>query len=302
MKRLITLLAAVAFAGQAWAKDYDFDFSAVCGTGQTLYYRITSNTEPYTVAVTYPVNSENLKFYIDYPEPKGNLVIPAEVENEGVKYKVTKIFGNAFCGCCGLTSVTIPESVTSIADYTFYGCSGLTSVTIPNSITRIEGWAFVNCSGLTTIAVPNSVTSIGDCAFAGCSGLLSVTIPKTVEKIGNLAFVKCTATINCEVDSKPNGWDNYWLGDEEYKGKVVWGYKPTAVTESAANAVKIYAYGRNIVVENATDEISVYDAMGRIVCRDAINRVSTGTTTITINTTGIYIVKVGNTAKRVVIN
>ena len=297
MKRLITLFAAIAFAGQALAED--FDFSAVCGTGQTLYYKITSNKEPYTVGVIYPDHGET-EFYIDYPEPEGNLVIPEEVENEGVKYKVTKIFGNAFCGCSGLTSVTIPESVTSIADYTFYGC-GLTSINIPNSVKSIGGWAFTNCSGLTTIAIPNSVTSIGDLAFGGCSGLLSVTIPKTVEKIGNLAFVECTATINCEVDSKPNGWANDWLGDEEYKGKVVW-KTTTPVTESAANAVNIYAYGRNIVVENATDEICVYDAMGRIVCRDAINRVSTGTITITVNTTGVYIVKVGNTAKRVVIN
>ena len=44
---------------------------------------------------------------------------------------------------------------------------------------------------------------------------------------------------------------------------------------------------------------SVYDAMGRMVCRDAINRVPTK---IRVNTAGIYIVKVGNVAKRVMIN
>jgi hypothetical protein len=296
MKRLITLLAAIVFAGQAWAKD--FDFSAVCSSGQTLYYKITSDKEPYTVTVTYPDNSENVEFYIDYPAPEGNLVIPTEVENDGIKYNVTGVRDYAFCGCRGLTSVTIPESVTSIANYTFYGC-GLTSIKIPNSVISIGGWAFTNCSGLTMLTIPNSVTSIGDCAFAGCSGLLSVTIPKTVEKIGDLAFVTCTATINCEVENIPGDWKSDWLGDEEYKGKVVWGYKPTPITESAANAVNIYAYGRNIVVENATEEISVYDVMGKLICRDAINRVRTE---IPVNITGVYIVKVGNTAKRVVIN
>ena len=42
----------------------------------------------------------------------------------------------------------------------------------------------------------------------------------------------------------------------------------TAVSETAANAVNIYAYQNVIVVENATEEISVYNAMGALVCRD----------------------------------
>ena len=67
----------------------------------------------------------------------------------------------------------------------------------------------------------------------------------------------------------------------------------TAINESAANAVKIYAYGKTIVVENATDEISVYDMMGRLV--------GGGMAKITVDGTGVYIVKTGNVAKRVVI-
>ncbi|MBR5167326.1 MAG: BspA family leucine-rich repeat surface protein [Salinivirgaceae bacterium] len=72
----------------------------------------------------------------------------------------------------------------------------------------------------------------------------------------------------------------------------------TAVNESAACAVNIYAYGNTIVVENATDEISVYDSMGNLICRDAINRVRVE---ITINTTGVYIVKTCNVVKRVMV-
>ena len=75
--------------------------------------------------------------------------------------------------------------------------------------------------------------------------------------------------------------------------------KGTAVAESAANAVTIYAHHNIIVVENATDEINVYDAMGKLICRDVACRVRTE---ITINGTGVYIVKTGATVKRVVVN
>ena len=77
----------------------------------------------------------------------------------------------------------------------------------------------------------------------------------------------------------------------------------TAVAETIANAVNIYAHGNTIVVGNATDEISVYDAMGRLVARagrDVARNVFA--TEIRVNGVGVYIVKVGTVAKRVVVN
>ena len=72
----------------------------------------------------------------------------------------------------------------------------------------------------------------------------------------------------------------------------------TAVSESVANAITIYAHGRTIVVENATEEIRVYNAMGALVGRDVARNVST----ITVDKSGVYIVKIGSTVNRVVIN
>ena len=72
----------------------------------------------------------------------------------------------------------------------------------------------------------------------------------------------------------------------------------TAIADDAAASVSIYATGSTIVVENATDDILVYNAMGALICRDATHRVRAE---ITISTTGVYIVKTGSTAKRVMV-
>ena len=81
----------------------------------------------------------------------------------------------------------------------------------------------------------------------------------------------------------------------------------TAVTESTANVVNIYAHHNTIIVENATDEIRIYNAMGALVCRDVARNVSTVAESdiraeLQVNGTGVYIVKVGTVVKRVMIN
>lgn len=73
----------------------------------------------------------------------------------------------------------------------------------------------------------------------------------------------------------------------------------TAAVDNAIAEINIWAHGNTIVVENATDEIYVYNAMGGLVEKEAANLAST--TTITINRPGLYIVKTGNVAKRVMV-
>ncbi len=135
-----------------------------------------------------------------------------------ISNSLTSIESGLFSDCSHLQSVIIPNSVTSIGDYAFYGCSGLTSVTIPNSVTNIGDDAFYGCSGLTSVTIPNSVTSIGWGAFSDCSSLTSITIPNSVTSIDGGAFDCENATIYCEAERKPKGWESYWCDCHE----IVW--------------------------------------------------------------------------------
>ena len=114
---------------------------------------------------------------------------------------VTWIGGYAFDGCSGLTSLTIPSGVTGIGDNAFDGCSGLTSLTIPFSVTWIGCNAFSGCSGLTSITLPSGLTEIGYGVFSGCRGLTSMTLPAGVTEIGDYAFKGCSGLTSLTIPS-----------------------------------------------------------------------------------------------------
>ena len=200
-RRLLTLSICLMMAMLSFAHDFEVAH---------FYYKITSSTEPYTVAVTYKGDAPG-----QYGNPYGgNVIIPESVSYNGKTYSVTTIeqyafYGShitsvtipnsvttieqkAFSGSNGLTSVVIPNSVTTIEQYAFSECSGLTSVTIPNSVTSIEAHAFSNCKALTSVTIPISVTTIEEYTFASCYGLTSVVIPNSVTTIGNSAFYSCS--------------------------------------------------------------------------------------------------------------
>lgn len=176
MKKLTLFMACLlAVTANLWAQD-EPDFSAVCGSGQTLYYYIINDT---SVAVAGVSN-----------ETSGDLVIPSKVTNNETSYTVTTIGYEGFSYCSGLTSVVIPNTVTNIGRWAFEECSGLTSVTLPNAITTLDNGVFSNCVQLASISIPETVTTIGEWAFDGAA-FTSLVIPNSVISIGNGAFRNC---------------------------------------------------------------------------------------------------------------
>ena len=105
-----------------------------------------------------------------------------------------------------ITDVVIPETVTlngekipvkEISQTAFKDNQKVKSITVSNKVTTIDEYAFAGCISLETIYIPNSVTTIGDYAFRDCSNLI----------------------IYCEVDSKLEGWSNYW---NDSNRPVIW--------------------------------------------------------------------------------
>ncbi|MBO7616100.1 MAG: leucine-rich repeat protein [Bacteroidales bacterium] len=186
-KGVLALLLALSLGmGTAYA----YDFSAVCSTGQTLYYNITDATNHY-VEITFPGNANTNDWWTGYTKPTGNITLPSTVTYNSVTYTVKAIGHRAFIGCNGLTgSLTIPSTVTSIGFSAFSSCSGFTgTLTIPSSVTMIDGSAFYGCGGFTgTLTIPNSVTSIGSHAFQYCNHFTALSLGTSLSTIGNEAF------------------------------------------------------------------------------------------------------------------
>ena len=279
---LMTLLPLMASAHDIEVKN---------AQGITIYYNyINEGTE---LAVTFQGDKYN-SYSNEY---EGNIVIPEEVTFMNRTRKVTSIGKEAFSGCFGLTSFTIPNNVTSIGSYAFDSCSKLTSVTIPNSVTSIGNEAFIGCSRLTSVhitdiaawckisfgvssssnplyyahhlylgdeeikdlVIPNSLTSIGNSAFSGGSNLTSVLIPSSVTSIGNGAFFGCSGLTAITIPNSVTSIGDYAFSHCSGLTSVTIGNSVTSIGRYAFyNCSKL----TSVIIPNSVTSIGDYAFVG----------------------------------------
>ncbi len=232
MKRFLAFLLAIAFAGQAWADEVNYDIS-----NGSLYYKIISSTE---VAVTFPNRSTG--GYDGYNKPSGAIVIPETVVHPetGVSYSVTSITAGAFY-YCDITSISLPNCITNVGMWAFgdrnklqfneeedakylgnaenpHLClmrvksENITTFEINNNCKCISGSAFSG-SGLESITIPNSVAGISEYAFECCVNLRSINFGNDIKKIGDYSFHSCEKLTSITI---PNSVTNIGDGAFEY--------------------------------------------------------------------------------------
>ncbi|MBR3946641.1 MAG: leucine-rich repeat domain-containing protein [Bacteroidales bacterium] len=188
MKKILTFFLLFSLLGFN-AKAYDF--TAICATGQTLAYSITSDTMPYTVSLVRGDASLS-----------GDIEIPESVEYNDIVYSVTAIGDTAFFHESSITSITVPNTVTSVGERAFYDCRGIRGlvyndnilmyvpylsssvISVPEGIKTIHRDAFIDHYNLSTLTIPSSVTDIGSYSFRNCTNLSTV----------NFNAIDCNAT------------------------------------------------------------------------------------------------------------
>ena len=221
MKKLLTITVLMALAMSGFAQN-QYDFSAVCESGQTLYYRIT-DAEAHTVILTHPYRQEGNPwfegdYYEGYVKPEGEIIISSVVTYNGTDYTVTAIDSNSFWDCI-ITSIFIPNTVNHITPRAFGSCTSLESISVDetnpifysenNTIIRREDNALVvGCKTSTipegieiicqqaiyamdysgVLTIPNSVRIIENGAFAYNLFSGSLALPESLETLGSMAF------------------------------------------------------------------------------------------------------------------
>ena len=183
---------------------------------------------------------------------------------------------SAFNGC-GITEITIPESLKIAYRYSFSNCKNLTTVNW-NAINCAGGDSdsdddqiFGSCDNLTTINFGNNVKRIPADAFYYCRSIISVTIPESVTSIEGCAFEGCyklievynKSAINIVAGKSDNGYVAYYAKNVYTKAgesKLSKDENGLVVFSDGSDKMLVDCQGSNgdVVVPNSITQIYEY--------------------------------------------
>lgn len=118
------------------------------------------------------------------------LYIREKVDIKGKEYTVTEIADSAFKDFKYIESVNLPKGLKVIGEQAFWGCEGLVTVTLPEGFVEL-GHACFKKTGVRNVSFPKSLKSIGHASFAECQNITELVIPEGVETLELDAFACC---------------------------------------------------------------------------------------------------------------
>lgn len=128
----------------------------------------------------------------------GDVVVPANVENNGTKYTVTTIGKYAFYAST-VTSIQLPNTITTLYDRSFNYARSLTTINIPASVKNYCNSSFPNediinpmfksCGKLKNVTLEEGLTVLARCMFEDCMEEGSViNVPGSVKELPHAVF------------------------------------------------------------------------------------------------------------------
>ena len=236
---------------------------------------------------------------------------------------VLEISDFAFNDCSGLITVKIPEGISSIGKSVFSGCTNLTDITIPGTVKAIGFSAFYYCSSLKNIIIPDGVTSIADYAFFNCLGFSTLTIPNSVTSIGTRAFGRCLNLTSIYTHSvqpislyfstsvfqfidKSTCSLYVPIGTKElYQSAYQWNEFQnikeftTGLLSTTQSDIKINCEHNKLIIKNAEigSRVEIFAMSGQKITEQSVKGHSTE---ISLDK-GVYILRVGNYSRRLII-
>lgn len=253
-----------------------------------------------------------------------------------VPESVLSISGGAFGDNANLISIDLPYNVQKIGSAAFENCDELKEVTMSNTVLEIEWGAFENCDNLNKVVLSNNIKTIEIYLFSRSKALQSIVIPEGVTLIENSRFEGTTISIPSTVIEIEDNFENIqklycyaqippeWVGNDKLSDEATlyvpkgtynaywlakgWGdFKNIVEMEEGATTanesitanqnfnLNLSSNGICIETQEPT-EVYICTIKGQTVLHKSIN----GNETIQLPQ-GLYIVKVGNQTKKVII-
>lgn len=249
---------------------------------------------------------------------------------------LTTIGDMAFMGCNGLTELTLPESVSSIGDGVVNDCQNLshidvnvgnshfaskngvlydsdfnellifpvnhesTEYSVVDGVISIAPYAFLNAKKLTIVNLPSTLTSIGKDAFIGCVILSTLQVKALNPPVCQNDCFENVSKTRCELQVPLGCRSYYWVAPvwAEFNRIVESGFTGIENVESDGVYISVQNGSINIFGCPRDVFVRIYQTNGTLVFNSNIKE---GFLQYTPNSTGTYILLIGNKSYKILI-